>query len=136
MNAGLETVHVLLWVGSNLLVICAGILIRVQMAYREVNRIRKQREEEVNELRFKLHAATCVSEYVRKRIPQLEKQINELNDRQGHLELNGPDGRPFSHAIRMVQHGATAERLVRSCGLTPGEADLVIRLHGNPAGTS
>lgn len=136
MSSAFQNIHVLLWLGTNLLVIAAAILIRAQMAYREVNRIRKEREQEVTELRLKLHAATCVSEYVRKRIPQLEKQISELNDRQGHLELNGPDGRPFSHAIRMVQHGATAERLVRSCGLTPGEADLVIRLHGNPAGTS
>jgi hypothetical protein len=30
----------------------------------------------------------------------------------------------------MVRHGAGVEELVRNCGLTRGEADLIVMLHG------
>ncbi len=37
---------------------------------------------------------------------------------------------PLEHAVRMARHGASIEDLTRSCGLTPGEARLMKKLHG------
>ncbi|MCA1805511.1 MAG: DUF2802 domain-containing protein [Xanthomonadaceae bacterium] len=52
------------------------------------------------------------------------------NMRQDQWELRSGSERSYQQAIQMVQHGAGAEELVRNCGLTPGEADLIVMLHG------
>ena len=44
--------------------------------------------------------------------------------------------RPYDEAIRLVRQGATAQRLVEELGLSQGEADLLIILHGRGASGS
>lgn len=119
----------LLWVGSNLLVVGAALLSRIQLAYRQLNQVRQQQQQELGELRR-------ICDYVKGHMPPLEKRLEEVSNRQDQLEVNGPDGRPFHNAIRMVRHGAGADRIIENCGLTPGEAELVVRLHGVPVGNS
>lgn len=40
---------------------------------------------------------------------------------------------PFEYAVRMAQHGAGIDELIRACGLNRAEARLIQRVHG-PAG--
>ena len=39
-------------------------------------------------------------------------------------------GLPLDNAVRMARMGATADDLARNCGLSPGEARLMQKLHG------
>lgn len=43
---------------------------------------------------------------------------------------------PVEYAVRMVRSGASADDLVRGCGLNKGEADLLMRLHANTKNAS
>lgn len=61
---------------------------------------------------------------------KLEQQLRRVMDRQDQWELRSGSERSYQQAIQMVQHGAGAGELVRNCGLTPGEADLIVMLHG------
>ena len=127
MNATDPTL--LLWVGSNMLVVGAALLARIQSTYRLLSQVRTEQQTELSELKR-------VCDYVKEHMPPLERQLKQLADRQDQLETNGPDGRPFHNAIRMVHHGAGVERIVENCGLSPGEAELVVRMHGVPVGNS
>lgn len=127
MNATDPTL--LLWVGSNMLVVGAALLARIQSTYRLLSRIRTEQQQELSELRR-------VCDYVKEHMPPLERRLKQVSDRQDQLEMNGPDGRPFHNAIRMVRHGAGADRIIENCGLSPGEAELVVRMHGVPVGNS
>ena len=68
-----------------------------------------------------------------RRLAALERAQRRLDERQDRIELSHAGERAYDHAIRLVRNGADAERLVRECGLTPGEARLVLMLHGERA---
>lgn len=61
---------------------------------------------------------------------RLEQQLRRLMERQDQWELRSGSERSYQQAIQMVHQGAGASELVRNCGLTPGEADLIVMLHG------
>ena len=63
-------------------------------------------------------------------VVKLEQQLRRVMDRQDQWELRAGSDRSYQQAIQMVHHGAGAEELVRNCGLTRGEADLIVMLHG------
>ncbi len=42
---------------------------------------------------------------------------------------------PIDNAVRMARHGASIEELTERCGLSPGEARLMQKLHGKPRTT-
>ena len=61
---------------------------------------------------------------------KLEQQQRRLVERQDQWELRAGSEPSYQQAIQMVRHGAGVEELVRNCGLTRGEADLIVMLHG------
>jgi hypothetical protein len=68
---------------------------------------------------------------VDRRISRLERQGLDLGHRQETLENQRQVGdMPYGEAIQLVQKGASAERLVEELGLSQGEAELVMLLHG------
>ena len=56
-------------------------------------------------------------------------QLNRLHVRLNRLEGQGL-GQGFKEAIALSQHGASADQISESCGLSQGEAQLVRALHG------
>ena len=67
---------------------------------------------------------------VDRRLRRMEATEKLLHDRQETFENQQSPDQPYSHAIRLVQQGASAERLVDELGLSESEADLIVRLHG------
>jgi hypothetical protein len=63
---------------------------------------------------------------------QIELQLKQLRMRQSQIEQHEPEARPYSHAIGMVKRGASIEDLIAICGLSRGEAELIITIHGLP----
>jgi biopolymer transport protein ExbB/TolQ len=64
---------------------------------------------------------------------RLEQKVRGLLDRQDQMELRTSGSRPYSHAIQLVQRGASVDELIAMCGLTRGEAELICMLHGTRA---
>ena len=65
-----------------------------------------------------------------KRIQQVEVQLKRLGIRLDQLELRELESRPYGHATELVKKGAGIEDLIGVCGLTRGEAELIVTLHG------
>lgn len=65
-----------------------------------------------------------------RRLRRSEATEKLLHERQQTFENQQSAEQPYSHAIRLVQQGATAGRLVEELSLSESEADLIVRLHG------
>ena len=65
-----------------------------------------------------------------RRLRRSEATEKLLHDRQETIENQQSAEQPYSHAIRQVQQGATAQRLVEELSLSESEAELIVRLHG------
>ena len=66
-----------------------------------------------------------------RRVARLEGRERVLAERQETYELQRADEQPYAQAIRLVQQGASAARLVQELELSESEADLIVRLHGS-----
>jgi hypothetical protein len=67
---------------------------------------------------------------VGKRINQLAGQLRELDDRQEEFDLKDQGSHSMQQAIALVHRGATIEELVENSGMSVGEAELLIMVHG------
>lgn len=69
-------------------------------------------------------------------VVRLEQQMKRLTERQNMLELRASADRPYSEASRLAHDGADVHELVNTCGLTRGEAELMVMLHGQGGSTT
>lgn len=89
------------------------------------------------------HLAEALVEQ-REKITELQREIDGLKVRlstlltQAHTEtealiLSDEDSddadSPYSHAIRLAQLGADANKVSQECGISRGEADLIVALY-------
>ena len=65
---------------------------------------------------------------------ELRAIVAPLPDKLTALEQRDPSTLSFAQAARLVGMGASIDELTQSCGLTQAEAQLMTKLHGNPAG--
>jgi len=81
-------------------------------------------------------------------IAALRQEVESLKVRLAALQLQQPalieegrlaqaaseldDETPYAQAIRMAQLGADANHVASACGLTRGEADLIVALYRRP----
>jgi hypothetical protein len=79
---------------------------------RWLDMIKEKRVE--TELRQELEALTA-------RVEQLESLMKPV---EGELEA----GSPYNRAILLAKQGAEPERLVKECGISRGEADLIVSM--------
>lgn len=65
------------------------------------------------------------------RVRGIEERESAIEHRQESIENQQSQGEtPFGEAIRLVQQGATAQRLVEELGLSQSEASLITMIHG------
>ena len=86
--------------------------------------------EEVGRLAGDLAGLCKSSVGAGERLVRLEQRVQRLTERLDQTELRTAGDRPYAHAVKLVQNGAGVEELIESCGLTRGEADLIVMLHG------
>ncbi len=60
----------------------------------------------------------------------IEVQLKTMRTRLRQFDLREPQAIPYNHAITMVKRGAAAHDLIAACGLSQGEAELIIAIHG------
>ncbi|SEQ17315.1 Protein of unknown function [Ectothiorhodospira magna] len=73
-----------------------------------------------------LHSEEHQFEAYRKRVDQ---QLQRLSEQQEQVLMRDADEGPYRQALRMVRQGATRDDLVAGCGLSAGEAELLLAMH-------
>ena len=96
---------------------------------RALKRLRTEVEDRVAPLDRDLQALCASQRKVGDRLLEIEGETRLLLDGQVQLQMKAPSGGHYRQAIALVECGADPEQLVSRCGLAPGEADLVHRIH-------
>lgn len=98
----------------------------------QLRELRRRDEVLATELKSsigRLEESQTVVQALKGRQLELERKLDELRGRHDRLELRGPEGHPYAQAIALVKRGADTRELVSSFGLSPGEAELLRRMH-------
>ena len=66
---------------------------------------------------------------VARRLNRIEGKLRIQNERQDRLEMNEPNHQVYGQAVRMAKKGADLDELVSTCGLSRGEAELIVMLN-------
>ena len=88
----------------------------------------KATRQRVQQLEQELGALCSASSGVGDHVVMLEQQVQRIIERQNTLELRSSGDRPYSQASQLVHNGADIEELVGTCGLTRGEAELLVMM--------
>ncbi len=91
---------------------------------------RERHREEIRSLNSDISALCSGATGLGNHLNDIEHQLRRLYERQDQIELRDPAEREYHNAVRLAQSGAGVDRLVAACGLTRGEAELLVRLHG------
>ncbi|MGB6310697.1 MAG: DUF2802 domain-containing protein [Steroidobacteraceae bacterium] len=86
-------------------------------------------ESNLEAMRRELQLAASVSVKAGRRVKRIEQEYSNVADRVGQVELRGT-APSFDHAIESARRGTDQGKLTQQFGLSSGEADLVMRLHG------
>jgi hypothetical protein len=108
---------------------CTGLLLLAAQV-RQLRRQDAQRLETLSSMQKSMGILTKEILEALKNERQIELQLKQLRMRQSQIEQHEPEARPYSHAIGMVKRGASIEDLIAICGLSRGEAELIITIHG------
>jgi len=81
------------------------------------------------ELQNNFNALCSGSVGIDKRISQLESKTRQQAERQSRLERKEPDLQNYGNAARLANKGADMEELIDHCGLSRGEAELILFLN-------
>ena len=87
-------------------------------------------QQQIDLVRQSISGLTAGAVGVDRRMRQLAAREKVLSQRQETYEIQQGDEQPYGHAIRLVQQGAGAHRLVQELELSESEAELIVRLHG------
>ena len=116
------------------LLVLAVYLIRLQVAMRSrldaLGRTLDAHQYELDALRQQLRDAGEAASAAGDRERQLAEQVEQLTRQQEQLLVRDADTAPYVQAIRSARSGASADSLISAYGLSPGEAELVVALHG------
>jgi len=118
--------------GAALLVALAslGAVYRLYLMRQEDLDAVQRTDEQVAKIERDLAALCRAAAGEGRRVVKLQQQVEGLAERQDALELGTSGERPYVRASRLAQEGASIDDLIRTCGLTRAEAELLVMLHG------
>lgn len=112
-------------VGLVALAACIGLLRQL----RRLQAMLREQEAERLSLRGALSALHAQVQQAEEEREQLQRQLRRLTEQQERMTLQAPEEGAYNHAMRMLQQGAGREELMEHCGLSRGEADLLLAMH-------
>jgi hypothetical protein len=86
-------------------------------------------ESSLTAVRREMELATSISMKTGRRVNRIEQEYSGVAERVDQVELRG-SVQSFDQAIDSARRGADPVKLTQQFGLSRGEADLVMRLHG------
>lgn len=106
-----------------------GAWLAVRTARRADRRLREHGQR-LEALQEDVRALCAGAVGVDERMARMEHRARRLTERQEQIELRDNGDRLYAQAVRMVEKGAGADELVSVCGLSRGEAELMVRMQG------
>lgn len=113
----------LLPVASGLMLLFAGWFFLLALRYR------RQQAKHIAHLQSDFRALTAAARGVGQRVLEIERRQRNLAERQDQLDLYDAANQSYDQAIDLVHRGKGVADLVKSCGLSEGEAELIYLLH-------
>lgn len=95
---------------------------------REITELRSRVEGNTKDIAGLCSAAVSVDSRLSENGEQLQKIAERVVDFEQYEQQTS---QPYHSAIQKIRNGASAEELIKQCGLSRDEAVLLIRLHGN-----
>jgi len=89
--------------------------------------------QRIQQLEQELAALCSASVGAGEHVLRLEQQMQRIIERQNGLEMRSVGDRPYNQASQLVNKGADIDELVDTCGLTRGEAELLIMMQRGAA---
>jgi Protein of unknown function (DUF2802) len=80
-------------------------------------------------VRREMEHVASISLRTGRRVKRIENEYSGVSDRVDQVELRGP-AQSIDQAIDSARRGSDPVKLTQQFGLSRGEADLVMRLHG------
>ena len=126
-------IHWLLLLGAIVLILfllTVFLMLRLRLREQEGERQR----QEIDKLRHDLGVLCSGAVGVSERVARIERKLNRLSERQEQMEASTPEAQPYDKAVELARKGATVEELIAQCGISKGEADLVVMMNRMDAG--
>lgn len=108
-------------------------LLRVKRSYKDMTDILQDAQQRVKQMEQELGALCSAAVGAGDHVVKLEQKVRRIIERQNLLELRSSNDRPYSQASQLVHRGADIEELVNTCGLTRGEAELLVMMQRGTA---
>ena len=90
-------------------------------------------QDRVKQMEQELGALCSASVGAGDHLMRLEQQVRRINERQNVLEMRPVGDRPYAQASELVHKGADIDELMETCGLTRGEAELLVMMQRGSA---
>ena len=84
--------------------------------------------ERLQQLEQEIGALCSASMGAGEHVVRLEQQVQRIVERQNQIDMRVNIERPYSQATQLLTRGADIEELVETCGLTRGEAELLVMM--------
>ncbi len=94
---------------------------------------RSLREQNLRVLQEALLMVSGENTALGRRLSLLEHHMAQVSTQQEKNTHAGPIGQAYEVAVNLVRKGTDVDELIATCGLSHGEADLIMRLYGAPA---
>jgi hypothetical protein len=106
---------------------------RVKRNHKEMADILQDAQRRIEQMEQELGALCSAAVGAGEHVVKLEQKVKRIIERQNLLELRASGDRPYSQASQLVHRGADIKELVDTCGLTRGEAELLVMMHRGTA---
>jgi hypothetical protein len=84
--------------------------------------------ERLKQIEQEIGALCSASMGAGEHVVRLEQQVQRIVERQNQIDMRINLERPYSQASQLVTRGADIEELVETCGLSRGEAELLVMM--------
>jgi len=108
-------------------------LLRVKRSHQHAAEILQTAQQRVKQMEQELAALCSAAVGAGDHVVKLEQKVKRIIERQSLLELRASSDRSYSQASQLVHGGADIKELVDTCGLTKGEAELLVMMQRGTA---
>jgi len=116
---------------SLVIVLLAFFLIQLLLRLHALNIKVTQLESRLGSQQVSINGLTAGAVGVDNRLRKMQDRESAIEHRQESMENIQSQGEsPFGEAIRLVQQGASEQRLMDELGLSQSEASLIAMIHG------
>ncbi len=113
------------------MLVCIGVAL-LAVWVKRLQQVQRQQESVFRSLKEIITRIDLELQEERENHKLIEIQLKTIRIRLRQLDLREPQAIPYNHAITMVKRGAAVHDLIAACGLSQGEAELIIAVHGVP----